>query len=1079
MANPELTRMFVDEMRAFVPVIRRHLATLASAESTSTSEHAAMEISRLALAMADLCGSFGVSDCADIARSLASIFGQHSSERAVPPGIVETSATALGVISTRVDQIADAEAPLSSPADDGTEVAAVRERLRQAVSATVQPLVTDQRGSDQQDIQELTGESSRDNQDHDADEIVRQFRASTLLRRRPTGAPPVEQTPPSSGELNDLSETEASVGDAAATVLPETSPATSQRVVTDAELDEIPAQMKRLFIVETTEDLQSVQRALLALERDPTDVEALQTMLRIAHKVKGAAFTFGFDTIAVVAHTIEDVLKASQRGVEGSRAELDSVLLQLLGVLESGLEAAEEGHARDPHLESEGRRIRDEWLQARASTAPEPPAPREQVPGTTEPPSHGSPQIPDRSRKPTQPSGNNGDSTIRVDVQRLDALMNHVSTLAVNRTALAQARADIGRMQDDMEHALTRLTSLGEQLEDHRAHAISHRGNGASNARAQRHSAARPEERPDERHAKATSTAADAGSALPRIHHQDWDELELDRYTEFDHALRMLHEAVADMGTLQVSLRTVLQRLLKTTETQESVMSQIQHDVIQMRLVPLDDVVPRLRLAARTLALGEGKSITFTVQGETTEIDRDISAALAEPLMQLVRNAIVHGIESPEERQERGKPVQGRLWMNAYYVGNEVTIEIGDDGRGVSPEHLVASAMTVGVVDPDTAHTLRSDEKLGLMFVNGVTTADSARVEAGRGVGLDEVRAAIQKLKGSIHVRSEPYKGTVFRIRVPISLSIVRVLQVVENQQGFAIPFSSVERTLSLLPADILESVAPSAHASESAPLRITRRIRIERVSGPTVVTSGSESGKQYEEVPVYSLAELLGGEYVAHVPQVALLVDLGQQRAVIMVDEVREEREVVVRALARHLRRPAIRGATTTPEGEVLLLLDLPELIETVQHGPMTPRIARAPRTPRPAEEAAYQALIVDDSVSMRRALEHVLTRDGIEVQMARDGLEALTMMMTRLPKVVILDIEMPRLDGYEFLSVLRGSSRFDGVRVVMLTSRSGEKHRAYAHALGADAYLTKPFAPDTLIETVRQYLRESTSSV
>ncbi|HLJ81917.1 MAG TPA: response regulator, partial [Ktedonobacterales bacterium] len=443
----------------------------------------------------------------------------------------------------------------------------------------------------------------------------------------------------------------------------------------------------------------------------------------------------------------------------------------------------------------------------------------------------------------------------------------------------------------------------------------------------------------------------------------------------------------------------------------------------------------------------------------------------------------VHGIESTEERAESGKAATGTVWVHAYYVGSEVIIEVGDDGRGVNPHKVTASAVAAGLLEGEAARVLSPAEALDLMFWPGVTTFDGAKAVSGRGIGLDEVRTAIQKLKGVISVRSELGKGSIFRVRVPISLSIVHALRVLAGDQSFAVPFTSVKRTLSLTASEILTS-APStpgapdggADGHATGPFQ---RIRVER-DGELPVAHGdgaSQVNQAYDEIPVFALATLLGLEHVPRDPQPGLLVEVGRQRVALVVDGVFEEQEAAVQALPRPLQRRAVRGASVTPDGQVLLLLDLPELVAGTLDGSHTAPPPHPRPAPRFAETLAPRVLVVDDSVTIRQTLEHILQRGGFEVQQARDGIEALEMMLVSLPRVVVLDIEMPRLDGFEMLSILSGSPQFSDVPVVMLTSRAAEKHKEHALKLGARAYLIKPCPQEILLETVRSLLAEPVS--
>jgi chemosensory pili system protein ChpA (sensor histidine kinase/response regulator) len=536
---------------------------------------------------------------------------------------------------------------------------------------------------------------------------------------------------------------------------------------------------------------------------------------------------------------------------------------------------------------------------------------------------------------------------------------------------------------------------------------------------------------------------------------------EVERFGALDEALRALAEALSDMSSSSGSLRSLLQRFSHATESLQGLMAQMQQDVTAIRLVPLEELVPRLQLAARQVAADRQKAVSFSVRGEMTQIDRDISEALAEPLLQLVRNAVVHGLEAPEERREAGKPERGSVWLHAYYVGNEVTIEVGDDGCGINHDLLVAAAITAGMLDVEGGRALSKAEALDLMFEPGISTIDRAHVAGGRGIGLDEVRTVVERLKGSISVRSELERGTVFRIRVPISLSVQKVLHVSAADGNYAVAFSSVRHTLSLSSADLFGSATHSSAAGSEDRSWPQRRARIALDRFQADPGSPQEPGV-IRDLPAFALAELLGDQYRPRDPQPALLLDVGRRQIALLIDNAFGEHEVVVRALPRHLRRRGVYGATVTLDGQVLLLLDVAELVTGVLEGRRPPPMVHP--VPRFARTHAPQVLIVDDSVSMRNTLAATLTRAGYETQVARDGFEALGMLLQSQPQAIVLDIEMPRLNGFELLRVLRGAPQFAGIRIALLTSKTSERYREHARTLGADDYLLKP-CPDMVL--------------
>ncbi|HEV8190314.1 MAG TPA: response regulator [Ktedonobacterales bacterium] len=1020
MTEQEIARRFIAEMQSFLHALHQRLERVTDAALPGERATTVRELRGLADAMSTLCSSFHVTDCASLGATLAGTFERGGD--ALPASEVVAAIAVLDHIGQRIEHMATQQRILPAVEEDSIAAATLEASL----------LWTDRQPGIPKDAGVAADPRTKTQQgatNGDLLELVRRFQASPLKRRET----PTQQAVSVPRPATRMSE---------------------PRQVTAEELDIIPDELKGLFVRETKEDLNDLHQALLHLEKEPDDIATVADMGRVAHKIKGAAATYGFDELATLTHIFEDHIKALQsRRVAIGPGSL-GYLFRCLGLLETTLAAAEAQQPADPMVVAQARILYDELVSA---------APRGAESGLF----RASVSLPDieslstpRGQRPSE-----GEPLLRVDVARLDALMSQVNALTMNRATIARAREEVVRLQSEMDLVLERLTQLSRQLTD--LHPLVRQWVGRDTQQ-QRLGMAAPGTSlslPGGPTPKVASNGYNGNGSPTR-----WDELQLDRYTDFDDSLRGLSEAVADMTTVSGSLRILLHRLAQASEGQGNIAQQIQQDVMQIRLVPLQSLVPRLQFPARKLADDLGKAVNFTVRGELTEIDRDVSEALAEPLSQLVRNAIVHGIESREERREVGKPEAGNVWLHAHYDGNEVSIEIGDDGRGVNPNLLRASAIAAGLLDPTAAQELSAEQALDFMFYSGISGLDQVGVTAGRGIGLDEVRTDIERLKGTITVQSQQGQGSNFHIHVPISLSIVHVLHIHTQGQGFALPFSYVLRTLPVTSADVTDAPAAALEMPNSG----ARLIRVKEPIESTL--QSAEEMTTIEEIPLLSLSEMLGYGSAAGKEQLAVLLEFGQRRLALAVEQVVEERDIVVRALPSHLRRKAIRGASVTSDGGLLLLLDVQDLMAPTT-GKAVPRPGRAPV--RTTETAGPRVLVVDDSVFIRRTLELTLSRGGYEVQTARDGVEALGMMMESLPRVLILDIEMPRLDGFELLSVLRGSEQFAGLRVAMLTSRGGERHRELALSLGADDYLIKPCPQELLLGTVQRLIMEAPVNV
>lgn len=1070
MDDQDITLSLAADLRALLPVVRHHLTMLSTPATARQDPAAGPELAHLTRTMADDCAQAAAEDCALLFYALHDHFSTSSGP--LHPRFAALAWDALTFVQERVDAMGAAVTPRIPTMVQRAQAERLVRALAETPDTSYSGLAAPAAVSGSFPLPDVSRDDSGGELTDREREMVQEFHAATLRRseRDQFTASPVDADQVDTTPLPEHVSTATPSASSAAPPSPvgATTGADRWHGPTAEELDYIPPEMKQLFLVETTDDAQDLRLALLRFEQSPDDTSSLAAMGRITHKIKGAAATLGFETLAQVLLSFEDVIKAVQSRRIAADARAGDALVREMALVQEALDTAESETTLNTAVVEQARLLYESLLAddvlaaASASSNPDVPPVVPNTPGSG-----------DISELPTTSSGES-ESYLRVDVRRLDELMRHISALAVNRAAVTQTREEAIRLQAEMDQALVQVNGLSGQITDHqpilRASGTGERTFDGGRGRG---------EDGDNRfrmlsgdHARSDRDRSSGDSASSsETRRLDWDALEMEQFTEFDHALRKLNEVVADIDTTSRQLRTLLVRLSQLSDEQSALASRMQRDVMHVRLVPLKNIVPRLELEALRLGPLTGKAVAFSVRGEMTEIDRNISESLAGPLLQLVRNAIVHGIEPPEERRELGKPEAGQIWMHAYYVGSEVIIEVGDDGRGINTRRLAASAMLHGELDAEAARNLGTTEALELMFHPGITSFEAAQIVGGRGIGLDDVRTTISALKGSITVRSEPGQGTVFRMRVPISLSIVHVLRVGAADQQYAVPFSSVQRTLSLSASELLVS-APSRPDERTVPdTSSQRRIRIERVDSALAVGELPES-ERYEEIPVFALAELLGVEHAMHDPQMALLVEVGRRRVALLVDGIHEDQEVVVQALPPHLRRRALRGASVTPNGQLLLLLDVPELIAGMLDGKQAPPEPR----PRPVHPVvlAPRVLIVDDSVSIRRTLEHTLQRSGFEVQVAKDGIEALEVMMASAPRVLVLDIEMPRLDGFELLSIVRESPQFAGVRVAMLTSRAANKHKEHARSLGAEAYLVKPCPQETLIETVRALLAE-----
>ncbi|HSP78578.1 MAG TPA: response regulator, partial [Myxococcaceae bacterium] len=458
-------------------------------------------------------------------------------------------------------------------------------------------------------------------------------------------------------------------------------------------------------------------------------------------------------------------------------------------------------------------------------------------------------------------------------------------------------------------------------------------------------------------------------------------------------------------------------------------------EVRRARTLPFAEACAGLERIARDAARGAGKQVRLEVRGGTQELDRSLLQGLREPLVHLVRNAVAHGVESPEERRAAGKPEEGRVTLSARLRGGRVEVVVEDDGRGLSLDIIREQARARGLEVADDAAAAR------LIFLPGLSTVEAVTAVSGRGVGLDVVRTQVEALRGSVDVPFQPGQGTRFTLDVPLTLSTLRVLLVAAGGQTFAVAGESVARLLRLEPEDVR-------------------------------VVEGRQTWAAPEAlVPLATLAEVLGLPADAPRPRPsAMVLRGGEARAVLVVDEVVAEQEVLVRGLGSRIRRARhLSGAAVLPDGRLALLLNAASLARAAE-GRATP----SGLFPSPAEERARRrVLLVDDSMTTRALEQSILEAAGFEVLACVDGLEAWERLQAEGADVIVSDVEMPRMDGFALTEAVRGSPRFGKLPVVLVTARERPEDKARGLEAGATAYLVKSAFDQThLLETLRQLL-------
>ncbi|MGB8540109.1 MAG: response regulator [Candidatus Acidiferrales bacterium] len=803
---------------------------------------------------------------------------------------------------------------------------------------------------------------------------------------------------------------------------------------------EVPDEVLDFFIPEAEEHLQVVTECLLMLEAN-SKAEDINRLFRAMHTVKGSAAQVGLHRLSAVAHRVEDLIGELRDGHLRPNADIIDICLQSVDVLKKFLHRqwesdAEMRSAIDPLLSRIEELAPEEGNQETAEPSQAPAGSEERQKESvnelaTSVASSPAPQVLPQAK------------SVRISLERLDRMMNAVGELVINRTRMLGRLSELGKLVDILNFSKSRLSGkVGDFQEKHEFNRIRATLMPGSQA---------PQK----------DTFRGHFSNMPELMAGDWAEfsdLEMDRYDDFNILSRSLTEISADITEVLAQLEGFMGRVDSDIDEFTKLAHHLQDEITAARMVPIGNLYTRLSRTVRDASKAAGKPVELLLGGAETELDNNIIQHISDPLIHLVRNAVAHGLESPAARRESGKSEKGRVEVRAYHRGNHIFIEVEDDGRGIDYENVRRHVMESGTLSPLAAAELSERELREFLFRPGFTTASSMTELAGRGVGLDVVRANVHALNGEIEVRSEVGRGACFTVKVPLTLIISQALFVRCGTAVFALPLAVVEEIRRLKPAEI-----------EDVGGKLLTRVR-------DVITEVVRLDLQLALPPL----EPINGYFHMVIVKVA-----GKQVGVV-VEEVLGKDEIVIKSLGNYLRRVKLfPGTTIAPDGSLILLIDLNRLVsnDTVERHAL-PSSSPAARVFAPGAEAVAAGnipaeavdpvesdrvvVVADDSISVRKFVGRMLEKAGYRVRLASDGLEASELIAEVGCHLVITDLEMPRMNGYELLAHLRQDPMTARIPVLVVTSRAGAKHRDRAMKEGASGFLTKPVQEDQLISTV-----------
>jgi chemosensory pili system protein ChpA (sensor histidine kinase/response regulator) len=800
-----------------------------------------------------------------------------------------------------------------------------------------------------------------------------------------------------------------------------------------AAADEAPPDQELLevFLEEASDILDQSENLLQSWRQSPTSTETITELERALHTLKGGARMAGLQSVADLSHSLETLLK-EVRGGELSATEvtfdlLDNAndrLVQLRDAAQAGqrltyprdLLNAVQALQRGETPEGMGRGTQQSSTSASEAAAA--PAAQEST----------------EAAKETAQSGGESSraqsDTVRVRADLLDNLVNYAGEVSIYRARLEQQTGAINFNLDEFEQTVQRLREQLRSLEiETESQMHSRSGN------------------------KAVAAGGDAEGG-GEGDDESFDPLEMDRFSRVQELSRALSESVNDLSSIEQTINN-LNRESETLLLQQSrVNTDLQDGLMRTRMVPFANLVPRLRRIVRQASQDMGKRAGLQVLGAEGEMDRTVLERVVPPLEHMLRNSVAHGIEDASTRAQRGKPEDGSISVSLDREGADVVIRVIDDGGGMDLEAIRRKAISQGFMREDTELTDR--EVMQFVLESGFSTATQVSQVAGRGVGMDVVNAEIKQLGGNLEIDSVRGEGTRLTIRLPFTLALNQAILCKTGDETYAIPLSSIE------------GVTRLDHP--------TLRDYLARPGEPVFEYAGA----YYE---VRSLAAILGGDD-PELPQddrqtPLILVQAGEHRIALQVDSLLGSRDIVVKSVGSQISTvQGIFGATILADGRVVLILDVSAMVR-LGLGAREKRVeslegaATIDAEPQTSAAAGPQTvMVVDDSITMRKVASRLLERNNLEVLTAKDGVDAVSQLQETVPDAMLLDIEMPRMDGYELATHMRNDDRLRGVPIVMITSRTGEKHRERAMDIGVDRYLGKPYQESDLLGTLNELL-------
>ncbi|MCH8531439.1 MAG: Hpt domain-containing protein [Saccharospirillum sp.] len=787
---------------------------------------------------------------------------------------------------------------------------------------------------------------------------------------------------------------------------------------------EVDLDILEIFIDEAEELQGELEQAIDGWQAEPSNELYADELKRVLHTVKGGARLARLTSLGDLSHNFESfVIKAQQDKTPLDAAFFRQVtayqdqMAQGVETVQTYLRTRGSGAGFGPsviqmaqELEQTEQTDSESSLPAVIKAEPESASSGNVLPFKRK----------DADQKTEKQRRAQPQETVKVNASLLEGLVNLAGETSIARSRLEQEVSDFTYTLTEMDSTIDRLREQVRRLDMETEAQILFR-----------------QERAEE------------------TNYEDFDPLEMDRYSQIQQLSRSLMEATYDLNELKSSLSDKTRDAETLLLQQSRINTELQEGLMQTRMVPFNRLVPRLRRIVRQVAGELGKNVDFIVGNAEGEVDRTVLERMISPLEHMLRNAVDHGIEPAEERSRQGKDAKGMVRLDLSREGGDVVLRLNDDGAGMDVQRIKQKAIERGLLDPNS--DLNDKEILQYILEAGFSTAEKVTQISGRGVGMDVVNSEVKQLGGTMSIDSRLGEGSVFTIRLPFTVSVNRALMVSIEDDQYAIPLSSIEGIVRVTPKQLAEYYRPDAPLFEYG----GGRYRLEYMG--SLLHTGAAPNLNGLDMPV---------------PLVLVKGSDEHHSMALHVDRLMGSREIVVKTLGPQFSTvPGVSGATILGDGSVVVILDLSALIRSqlaVEHQNITvlPSSTGATKPKGRSKDEPVKVMVVDDSVTVRKVTSRLLERQGMEVILAKHGADAIALLQDVVPDIMLLDIEMPYMDGFEVASRVRHDDRMKLMPIIMITSRTGSKHRERALSIGVNEYMGKPFQEGPLLESIRRLL-------